>query len=504
MGVSYDIYERLGSGTFGCVFRAKDLQGRVVAIKMIDVDTDCEIQDVVTEMKMLSELRCKQIVEYHKAFLHETQVWLVMEYCAAGPCSAMLKEFGPFAEDSAVWVLRETLRGLAYIHAQSKIHRDLKPANILVTVSGGIKIADFGVSAQLTHTAPNRLSCMGTPYWMAPEVIAQDSYRTAVDIWSIGIIGIELVAGEPPLRRLAPSKAMLYITKNSPPTIPERVFKENPVSHHYVKYVTACLEKDGDKRPTAKALLNLKLFRRASEYPPASFMKMVQRQLGRSAADVRPVSMVADVPYSDADSLSDFVFDNEPDVHMDCSDKEMVDGSPVPAASPGVTPQQRNSVAAAAAVAAPGVSGVRQVAIHRDPSDPWNRRDKAARPEQHKARQPLRQIVPGGPTRITGRGAEVSAVKEQTPAACNAMPGQRNSTVFTCFVGKPMLEVAARAHRPQTRNLVTRLYNEFAAIDMAMPGFSQAFMEEVYLAMREQQEEQQRRQKPGLVKDSRL
>lgn len=289
----FQFFEELGSGSFGKVYRAyeKRMQ-KVVAVKMIELDTSGDIEDVLLELKFLSELRCKQITRHFYAHLQGSVLCVVMEYCAAGSCLHMLKRCGLFKEPSAIHVLHETLKGLEYIHDQNKIHRDLKSANILVTDTGGIKIADFGVSAQLSLTIPERNSFMGTPYWMAPEIIEASQYDTAVDIWSLGIVAFELITGSPPYRKLHPTEAMVKIVKFGAPPLPQSV-RGIPLSMNFHKLVTSCLDKDPARRPTASELLQNKLFKGRLGYgspnmkPPHEFMEMVRACLSKHAVRAR-------------------------------------------------------------------------------------------------------------------------------------------------------------------------------------------------------------------------
>lgn len=284
------IFEELGAGSFGKVYRAYEMQmQKIVAVKLIELDTSNDIEDVLLELKFLSELRCGQITRHYYARLYDSILYVVMEYCAVGSCLHMLKKCGLFREPAAIHVLHETLKGLDYIHGQSKIHRDLKSANILVTETGGVKIADFGVSAQLSLTIPERNSFMGTPYWMAPEIIEAAHYDTAIDIWSLGIVAFELVTGSPPYRQLPPTEAMVKIVKQGAPRLPVEV-RGIPLSTNFFRFVSACLEMEAARRPSAHELLQNKLFKGRLGYgspnakPPADFMNMVRTCLRKRAA----------------------------------------------------------------------------------------------------------------------------------------------------------------------------------------------------------------------------
>nr|NP_001286604.1 happyhour, isoform C [Drosophila melanogaster]AHN56399.1 happyhour, isoform C [Drosophila melanogaster] len=253
----YELIQKIGSGTYGDVYKAKRIQSNeLAAIKVIKLEPSDDIQIIQQEIIMMRDCRHPNIIAYYGSYLRRDKLWICMEFCGGGSLQDIYQVTGPLTEVQIAYMCRETLKGLEYLHSMGKMHRDIKGANILLTEYGDVKLADFGVSAQITATINKRKSFIGTPYWMAPEVAAVErkgGYNQLCDIWACGITAIELAELQPPMFDLHPMRALFLMSKSGfkPPTLNNKD-KWSPTFHNFIK---TALTKNPKKRPTAERLL---------------------------------------------------------------------------------------------------------------------------------------------------------------------------------------------------------------------------------------------------------
>ncbi|XP_061584446.1 STE20-like kinase b [Cololabis saira] len=252
------IVGELGDGAFGKVYKAENkLTGVMAAAKVMEVQTEEELDDYMVEIQILASCTHHNIVRLLDAFTFQDKLWILIEFCAGGAVDAVMLELDrSLSEPQIRSVCRQTLQALIYLHENKIIHRDLKAGNILLTLEGDVKLADFGVSARNTKTLQRRDSFIGTPYWMAPEVVMCETskdcpYDSKADLWSLGVTLIELAQIEPPNHHMNPMRVLLRIAKAEPPTL----MTPSRWSPEFSDFLKRCLDKNVDNRWTATQLL---------------------------------------------------------------------------------------------------------------------------------------------------------------------------------------------------------------------------------------------------------
>lgn len=295
----FDVICKLGEGSYGSVYKALHKEScQMLAIKQVSVDTD--LQEIIKEISIMQQCDSPYIVKYYGSYFKNTDLWIVMEYCGAGSLSDIMKlRKKTLMEDEIATILSDTLKGLEYLHLRRKIHRDIKAGNILLNSEGHAKLADFGIAGQLTNTMAKRNTVIGTPFWMAPEVIQEIGYDCMADIWSLGITALEMAEGKPPYADIHPMRAIFMIPTKPPPSFREL----DKWSSEFIDFVSLCLVKNPEERATATDLLQHEFI--GSSKSPSILSQMItetyqirENQSYKNLNNCNERTLVSDVNYT--------------------------------------------------------------------------------------------------------------------------------------------------------------------------------------------------------------
>jgi len=250
----FQLLAPLGRGSYGSVYTARLRQSPsadLVAVKIIPLTDSDEVESIQKEIGILRVCSHPNVVRYYGSYRTPDALWISMEYCAGGSVSDVMHALGkPLEEDVIAYVCSEVLKGLAYLHSNGRVHRDIKCGNVLLTEQGEVKLADFGVAAQLTHTLSKRNTFIGTPHWMAPEVIQSSSYDGKVDVWALGITAIEMAERYPPRWRVNPNRVIFMVVRDPAPHLAD----PSAWTLSFQDFISQCLMKDPKSRPTTRLL----------------------------------------------------------------------------------------------------------------------------------------------------------------------------------------------------------------------------------------------------------
>ncbi|XP_020216141.1 serine/threonine-protein kinase dst2 isoform X2 [Cajanus cajan] len=282
--IKYELLNELGKGSYGAVYKARDLRtSEMVAIKVISLSEGEEgYEEIRGEIEMLQQCNHPNVVRYLGSYQGEEYLWIVMEYCGGGSVADLMSVTDEALDEGQIaYICREALKGLDYLHSIFKVHRDIKGGNILLTEQGDVKLGDFGVAAQLTRTMSKRNTFIGTPHWMAPEVIQESRYDGKVDVWALGVSAIEMAEGVPPRSDVHPMRVLFMISIEPAPMLEDK----EKWSLYFHDFVAKCLTKEPRLRPTASEMLKHKFFEKWKSGSAAMLPKLEKaRQIRASMA----------------------------------------------------------------------------------------------------------------------------------------------------------------------------------------------------------------------------
>ena len=251
----YQLQKKIGTGSIGQVFLARELTtNKNFAIKLLSPSSEGEKTLILNEVNLTINSHHENIIKYHKLFEHDNEIWIVEELMACSLADLVLDRPGQIPERIVVYLLKEILLGLSYLHERQRIHRDIKSDNILLSLDGDVKIGDLGYCVQVSNENPNRQTFAGTLLWMAPEVLNQSLYSSKIDVWSLGIIALELITGEPPYYKDGQQKIVMNISRREAPRVNRQKYN---ISDELDQFICACLNKNPAQRADCNFLSSM-------------------------------------------------------------------------------------------------------------------------------------------------------------------------------------------------------------------------------------------------------
>uniref|UniRef100_A0A182M0L4 Protein kinase domain-containing protein n=1 Tax=Anopheles culicifacies TaxID=139723 RepID=A0A182M0L4_9DIPT len=338
----WDMIGELGDGAFGKVYKAQNRDTKqLAAAKMCTLEDEENLSDHMVEIDILSEIKHPNIVGLYEAFSIDDKLWMLIEYCDGGALDSIMVELEkPLTEAQIAYVCKHMCAGLNHLHKNKVIHRDLKAGNVLLTMDGGVKLADFGVSAKNKHTMQKHDTFIGTPYWMAPELVLCETFRDnpydfKVDIWSLGITLIEFAQMEPPNSEMSPMRVLLKIQKSEPPKLDQ----PSKWTKHFNDFLARALVKDPQQRPSTDVLMGLPFISGNLDSKPIKDLLLeykadvVEEELvDEEAEEPRNSALPLDLD-DDSSSLQSQETDKLPDTptSLSKSSRDSKESTPVPA-----------------------------------------------------------------------------------------------------------------------------------------------------------------------------
>ena len=316
----YEILEKLGQGNYGVVYKVRKRQTNEIFAAKISTILKSNIENFKKEINVLKQSNSPYIIKYYNSYIKNNKIWIIIEYCDCGSILDLMRITKKTLKENEISsIIKNILKGLIFLHDQKKIHRDIKAGNILLTKNGYAKIGDFGVSTQLMHSFSKKISKIGTPYWMSPEVISQSNYDSKCDIWSLGITCIEMAEGKPPYSEIRTFLVMKKIISNPP----KGLSNPNLWSKDFNDFVMKCLTFDPLKRPSAKDLIKHNFITKVNNgkfviekliknsIDDINFYREKMKEYDNLSFDYNEISEKDSLENCDSDNLSNSVVYNE-------------------------------------------------------------------------------------------------------------------------------------------------------------------------------------------------